>query len=122
MAPENQWSVLEHYAYYAQRIIEEHLAEKLQQHGPIIPPTPPTSSSEATKNLLPKNKNPVGIIGAGVGGLYTALMLQSLGIPYQILEASSRVGGRLYTYPFPKGQSYDYFVSLDCGSLAKIQG
>ena len=30
----------------------------------------------------------VGIIGAGVGGLYAAMMLQSLDIDYEILEAS----------------------------------
>lgn len=36
---------------------------------------------------------PVCIIGAGAAGLYTALILQSLKIPYTILEASDRVGG-----------------------------
>ena len=33
-------------------------------------------------------------------GLYTALILKSLGIPYEILEASERVGGRLRTHYF----------------------
>lgn len=51
----------------------------------------------------------VGIIGAGVGGLYAAMMLQSLDIEYEILEASERVGGRLYTHRFP-GKPHDYFV------------
>lgn len=52
----------------------------------------------------------VGILGAGVGGLYTALILDSLGIKYEILEASKRTGGRLFTHKFEKGNNYDYFV------------
>ena len=50
---------------------------------------------------------PVCIIGAGVAGLYTAMILQDLGIKYQIIEANNRVGGRVATYKFPDG---DYFV------------
>ncbi|KAF9560294.1 amine oxidase [Agrocybe pediades] len=58
----------------------------------------------------------VGILGAGVGGLYTALMLESLGIPFEILEASDRVGGRLYTHKFTGEQAgkYDYY---DVGAM-----
>jgi len=52
----------------------------------------------------------VGIIGAGMGGLYSALMLQSLGVPFEIIDASHRVGGRLFTYKFPQGGKYDYYV------------
>jgi len=55
---------------------------------------------------------PVGILGAGVGGLYTALILDSLGIQYEILEGSGRTGGRLFTHKFPTGGRYDYFVSI----------
>jgi hypothetical protein len=41
------------------------------------------------------------IIGAGVAGLYTAMIFDSLGIDYDILEANpDRVGGRLFTYRF----------------------
>ncbi|KAG1742403.1 uncharacterized protein EDB91DRAFT_311129 [Suillus paluster] len=56
----------------------------------------------------------VGILGAGVGGLYTALMLDSLNIKYEILEASDRTGGRLFTYHFPNGKEYDYY---DVGAM-----
>ncbi|KIJ28053.1 hypothetical protein M422DRAFT_83647, partial [Sphaerobolus stellatus SS14] len=42
----------------------------------------------------------VGILGAGAGGLYTAMMLESLNITYEILEASERTGGRLFTHKF----------------------
>ncbi|KAF8879929.1 L-amino acid oxidase [Infundibulicybe gibba] len=60
-------------------------------------------------------KLPVGILGAGAAGMYTAMILDSLGIKYEILEASGRFGGRLYTHRFPKvtGQ-YQYF---DAGAM-----
>ncbi|KAG8835722.1 hypothetical protein FRC17_001513 [Serendipita sp. 399] len=55
---------------------------------------------------------PVGIIGAGAAGLYTAMILDSLGIKYEILEGSGRHGGRLYTHRFTKvAGPYQYFVS-----------
>ena len=37
------------------------------------------------------------IIGAGAAGISAGLTLQKLGIPFVILEASERVGGRAYT-------------------------
>ena len=42
------------------------------------------------------------IIGAGPAGLRTAMMLKHLKIPYVVLEASERYGGRVYTYHFKK--------------------
>ena len=55
---------------------------------------------------------PVGILGAGVSGLYIAMMLDSLGIKYELLEGSGRTGGRLYTHKFPKNAGkYQYYVS-----------
>jgi hypothetical protein len=63
----------------------------------------------------------VGIIGAGAAGLYSALLLQTLGIDYEILEADGRAGGRLYTHYFdlpawkkstPEDAAYyNYYVS-----------
>lgn len=42
------------------------------------------------------------VIGAGVAGLETALGLEALGIDVQLVEASSRVGGRMHTlYDLP---------------------
>ncbi|KAG2336933.1 hypothetical protein BDR05DRAFT_80702 [Suillus weaverae] len=60
--------------------------------------------------------NPVGILGAGASGLYTALILQDLGIPYRIIEAQGKVGGRLFTYKFQDGTGspYNYF---DVGAM-----
>ena len=39
----------------------------------------------------------VVIVGAGLSGLLIGYRLKSLGIPFQILEARGRVGGRIYT-------------------------
>jgi NAD(P)-binding Rossmann-like domain len=71
------------------------------------------------KSLFPSARNsvvpvdpqvPIGIIGAGLGGLYAAMILQSLGIPFQILEASpTRTGGHFYTHRF---DDKDYFVCM----------
>ncbi len=43
----------------------------------------------------------VAIIGAGISGMYTALRLRELGVPYVILERADGVGGvwRANTYP-----------------------
>ena len=71
-------------------------------------------SQVAARNLT------VGIIGAGASGLYAAILLQSLGIDYEILEANDRAGGRIYTHYFDpdtwkaskagQPEYYDYFV------------
>ncbi|MCJ1442522.1 MAG: hypothetical protein MMC23_003018 [Stictis urceolatum] len=60
----------------------------------------------------------IGIIGAGIAGLYSALVLQKLGIKYEILEANpDRIGGRLYTHYFqdpPQDGSHMYY---DIGAM-----
>ena len=51
----------------------------------------------------------VGIIGAGMSGLYAGLLLKKHGIPFHIFEArKERVGGRVYTYRFDQQQN-QYF-------------
>ena len=59
---------------------------------------------------------PVAIIGAGAAGLRAAMLLQKAKIPYRILEASSRHGGRLFTYHFTNNPAlpHDYF---DVGAM-----
>jgi len=64
-------------------------------------------------NPPPTADLPVGIIGAGTAGLYTAMIYESLGIDYQIIDADTpeRVGGRLFTHHFSDTPgSYDYYV------------
>ena len=53
----------------------------------------------------------IWFVGGGIGGLYAALLLQSQGIPYEILEASDHIGGRLYTHKF-SNETHDYYVSM----------
>lgn len=117
-----------HYSYdynlYAHhgRQLAQHLHGVHLHDGSIPPRIPANILGSLNRSEIPVAKvflhdsnntiKPVGIIGAGVGGLYTALMLDSLDIEYEILEASSRTGGRLFTYKFPKGDRYDYYVSL----------
>lgn len=66
---------------------------------------------EAAKNTteLDVPQFHVGIIGAGMAGLYTAMILKTLDISYEILEASDRIGGRVYTHRFSDdpGDYYD---------------
>jgi hypothetical protein len=70
----------------------------------------------------------IGIIGAGVAGLFTAMLFDflnerypGLNVDYQLIEAEpERYGGRLFTYTFPqkKGQPeigpHDYY---DVGAM-----
>lgn len=45
---------------------------------------------------LTKNK-PIIIVGGGLAGLYTALQLEQLAIPYRLFEAKDKLGGRIYS-------------------------
>ncbi|KZT32213.1 hypothetical protein SISSUDRAFT_1067104 [Sistotremastrum suecicum HHB10207 ss-3] len=62
----------------------------------------------------------IGIIGAGLAGLYAGLILQDLGYQFEIIEANpERIGGRIYTYYFSKtpsvpGYGFDYY---DVGAM-----
>ena len=65
------------------------------------------------QNPPPSDDLPVCIIGTGAAGLYTAMIFESLGISYHLVDANTRerVGGRIFTYHFPNSGPYDYFVS-----------
>lgn len=87
--------------------IKEFLDRYIRPGEPYPTPPPPYTPTPELAKL------PVGILGAGVSGLYVAMILQSLGIKYEIMEGSSRVGGRLHTHKFPKNQGkYQYFGTL----------
>ena len=78
-------------------------------------------STQLLSIVVHSQKISIGIIGAGISGLYSALILQSLGIDFEILEANDRPGGRISTYYFDperwkasrpgEPEYYDYFVS-----------
>jgi len=107
--------------YWGRNLIEDHHDRLLKK---LPPPDrqfrtlhlPQLSDEGHDRTLTPRT---VGILGAGVGGLYTALMLDSLDINYEILEASDHPGGRLFTHKFPGGNKYDYYVccSFRVGTL-----
>ncbi|KIK68736.1 hypothetical protein GYMLUDRAFT_256401 [Collybiopsis luxurians FD-317 M1] len=96
------------YAQYGRRLVNQFIREHVGPPSRSIPRAAPTS--------IDLEKEPVGILGAGSAGLYTALILDDLGIPFQIIEARDRVGGRLYTHTFPNqtGAPYNYF---DVGAM-----
>ena len=102
-------------AIYARKVLEKYVKlEKLKQSDSA----PPTGQGwqdvpldDFKIGLPPKDmKGPppmpsgrVCIIGAGMAGLYVAMLLKSLGkYDFDIVEASAdRVGGRVYTQSFP---------------------
>lgn len=72
-----------------------------------LPPRP-----EETSQTLPSDTK-ICIVGAGMSGLYAALILDHLGIPYDILEAAPRPGGRILTHYFST-RKHDYY---DIGAM-----
>ena len=50
----------------------------------------------------------VCIVGAGVAGLYAARILDTIGIKYDLYEASERAGGRVLTHYFSE-KPHDYY-------------
>ncbi|KAJ5102316.1 hypothetical protein NUU61_004538 [Penicillium alfredii] len=123
--------------HIVQRGILSEIKGKGLQLGGIdwhLPGNTPTSSRYPTLPYLPRpshtlrsmcrdraNGNGTApirlcIIGAGISGLYLAMLLEELGLPevtYEILESSDRVGGRVFTHRFGPGAS-DYY---DIGAM-----
>jgi len=87
---------------------------------------PPTGLSPWTRDNLPPRLIPeetivkkgfkLCIVGAGMAGLYIALILDTLDIPgisFDFFEASDRIGGRCFTHEFSK-IPHDYY---DVGAM-----
>ncbi|WP_435579675.1 FAD-dependent oxidoreductase [Gilvibacter sp.] len=55
-------------------------------------------AKEGPKLQLDDTTPLVGIVGGGFAGMYAGLILQSLGLEFEIFEASDRVGGRIDTW------------------------
>jgi len=119
-------------AKIAQHLIQLALAEAVSLNPRIIIPSsneweshePLTWKALVERDGLPTFRRrastdlPIAIIGAGAAGLRVAMMLDYLGIPYDLFEASKRHGGRCYTYHFTKeeesGLTHDYY---DVGAM-----
>ncbi|KAF8343482.1 hypothetical protein F5887DRAFT_973207 [Amanita rubescens] len=115
----NPSPILDPYGLHARNLCLEFLGvnEQLPEELPVAVKGPPNDRiSVGFKPLNPTKEKPVGILGAGASGLYTALILESLNIPYKVLEARDDVGGRLFTHHFPNttGAPYNYF---DVGAM-----
>lgn len=54
----------------------------------------------------PPNKTDVIVVGAGLSGLATALLLQEAGLKVRILEARETVGGRIQSLKDPVSQTF----------------
>lgn len=62
------------------------------------PHAPPKVDVEST---FEPSQLSVGIVGGGISGLYSALLLKRAGIDFQLFEANpTRLGGRVYTHRF----------------------
>ncbi|KAF9648690.1 hypothetical protein BDM02DRAFT_2079180 [Thelephora ganbajun] len=107
----NKSNVPNIYAYRGRHLLSQHHARHED-----IPDHELSEMKEALHNHAPTSDSPVCIIGAGMAGLYTAMIFESLKIPYQIVDADTRerVGGRIFTYHFPDSGPYDYF---DVGAM-----
>ena len=91
-----------------------HLLSQYHEQHKNVPQHKLSQMKGVLRNPSPSADLPVCIIGAGTAGLYTAMILESLGISYQIIDADTRdrVGGRLFTFHFPNSGPYDYYVCL----------
>ena len=94
-----------------------HLLSKFHGRHKDVPNHKLSDMRRILHNPAPTADLPVCIIGAGMAALYTAMIFESLEIPYQIVDADSqkRVGGRLFTHYFSADGTddgtYSYFVS-----------
>ncbi|KAI9740310.1 MAG: hypothetical protein M1834_004888 [Cirrosporium novae-zelandiae] len=50
----------------------------------------------------------IGVIGGGMAGLYASLILEYLGLTHEVIEASQRPGGRVWSHHFTKKDG-DYY-------------
>ncbi|KAK3942457.1 hypothetical protein QBC46DRAFT_283661 [Diplogelasinospora grovesii] len=98
---------------YAKQILRTHLLHKYNalnrgyQDVGTLPHVEPIPTPDNFRDHDGKVGEPfpgrICIVGAGVAGLFVAMILKYQGINnFDIYEASDRAGGRVYTYEFPE--------------------
>ncbi|KAI5850492.1 hypothetical protein DFP73DRAFT_524230 [Morchella snyderi] len=104
-------------AKYCRQLVRETIFRELRKHD-----SDDTISDiyHLPHDNTPRSVTPVDpaslkfcIVGAGVAGLYLAKLLTEAGIPYDLIEGSGRVGGRMYTKAFSDAP-HDYY---DIGAM-----
>ncbi|MFC4160495.1 FAD-dependent oxidoreductase [Chitinimonas lacunae] len=85
----SRWILANHGADYRTRVSEQRqrAASLRARHGPVA----------HTLDLEAETPQ-VGIVGGGFAGMFAGLILQSLGIEFELFETSARVGGRIQTW------------------------
>lgn len=90
-------------------LVRKDTLARLRNHD--LAKLPPDNRKPVSENVSPLPKCSdlkVCIIGAGIAGLYTALLLDAVGVEWKIIEANPRrLGGRLHTHYFDEGAYYD---------------
>jgi hypothetical protein len=104
-------------AAYAKHILHDHLLAKYNvEHQDNLGALPRVPEMPDESRKSGRYTGRVCIIGAGVAGLYIAMMLKSRGITnVDILEANDRVGGRCYTQSLPG--SHEFHNYYDIGAM-----
>lgn len=77
---------------------------------PVAAGLPSTPFFLSPDQIAPSKRDPVLILGGGAAGLAAAFTLKKAGVPFHLLEASSRLGGRIFTQA--KFNSQNQFVEL----------
>lgn len=108
------------HAAYAKHVLSKHLLKKyntLHGRNETKLPSPDRHKLLGDEKVTPDYNQAICIVGAGPAGLSAAMMLNSIGFTnITILEASSRVGGRAYTYHFTMDRNcpHNYY---DAGAM-----
>ncbi len=85
----SKWILKNYGGRYREELEKQRLRAKAKQFGNAMLKS---TAEKTTDTPL------VGIVGGGFAGMYAGLILQSLGIEFELFEATDRVGGRIKTW------------------------
>lgn len=102
-------------AKYGEKYVKEITRQRSRKNADLF-----KSRISGTPSLKEDDTFPlVGIVGGGFAGMYAGLMLQSLGIEFEIFEASERVGGRIDTW---YSTDYDATITDQAALYGEVGG